>query len=59
MHLLFESEAKAVLGIPDDVDTFALVPLGYPRDKFGPLRRKPVEEVTYLDTWGSALPATP
>ena len=54
VHLLYEAEAKAVLGIPEDVDTFALVPLGYPRDRFGPLRRKPVEEVSFLDTWGNA-----
>lgn len=56
VHLIYEAEAKAVLGIPDDVDTFALVPLGYPRDRFGPLRRKPPEEVTFLDTWGNPLP---
>ena len=35
---------------------YALVPLGYPRDKFGPLRRRAVEEVTYLDAWGAKLP---
>ena len=58
VHLLYEAEAKAVFGIPDDVDTFALVPLGYPRDRFGPLRRKPVEEVSFLDTWGTSLPDT-
>jgi nitroreductase len=57
VHLLYESEAKAVLGIPDEYDTFALVPLGYPRDRFGPLRRKPVEEVTYVDAWGAAWSA--
>ena len=55
VHLLYEAEAKAVVGIPDDVDTFALVPLGYPRDTFGPLRRKPVAEVTYLDSWDNPL----
>jgi nitroreductase len=58
IHLRYETEVKALLGIPDDMDTYALVPLGYPRDRFGPLRRRPVEEVTYLDTWGSALPGT-
>src|SRR5262249_29325317 len=53
VHLLHEQELKAILGIPDGIDTFALVPLGYPRDRFGPLRRRPVEEVTYQDGWGS------
>jgi nitroreductase len=56
VHLLYEAETKAALGIPEDVDTFALVPLGFPRDRFGPLRRKPVDEVTFLDTWGTSIP---
>ena len=55
IHLYREAQVKAALGIPDDVDTYALVPLGYPLDRFGPLRRKPVEEVTYLDRWGAPL----
>jgi nitroreductase len=55
-HLRHHAEIKILLGIPDGVDLFALVPLGYPRDKFGPLRRRPVEEVTYLDAWGANLP---
>jgi nitroreductase len=58
IHLRYEAEVKAILGIPDDFDTYALVPLGYPRDKFGPLRRRPVEEVTYLDSWGTHLPSS-
>jgi nitroreductase len=56
VHLLFEDELKAVLDIPADQDTYALVPLGYPVDKFGPLRRRPVREIAYLDTWGAPLP---
>ncbi|MGE3911979.1 MAG: nitroreductase family protein [Chloroflexota bacterium] len=55
IHLRYEDEIKALLDIPDDVDTYALVPLGYPRDRFGPLRRRPVEEVTHLDSWGEPL----
>jgi nitroreductase len=55
VHLLHEDEVKATLGLPAEMDTYALVPLGYPRDKFGPLRRRPVEEMAYLDTWGSPL----
>jgi nitroreductase len=57
VHLIHEDEVKAILGIPGVFDTYALVPLGYPRDKFGPLSRKPIDEVTYLDTWGSPLPS--
>ena len=56
LHLRHHAEIKILLGVPDGVDLFALVPLGYPRDKFGPLRRRPIEEVSYLDTWGKDLP---
>ena len=48
-HILFEEEMKAVLGLPDDVRTYALMPIGYPRGKFGPIKRRPVSEVAYLD----------
>jgi nitroreductase len=55
IHLYREAQVKELLGIPEDVDTYALVPIGYPRDNFGPVRRKPVEEVSFLDRWGAAL----
>ena len=37
------------------VATFALMPIGYPTRKYGPLTRKPVPEVTYADSWGTAF----
>ncbi|HSU05582.1 MAG TPA: nitroreductase family protein [Acetobacteraceae bacterium] len=55
-HLRFEDEVKAVLGLPEDVDTYALMPIGWPIDKFGPLTRRPVTEVAYADRWGSIWP---
>src|ERR1700716_2613477 len=53
-HILYEDEVKAVLGMPEGAATFALMPIGYPTGKYGPLTRKPVAEVTYADAWGSA-----
>ncbi len=53
-HLRFEDEVKALLGIPDQVDTYALMPVGWPIDKFGPLTRRPVAEVAHADRWGTA-----
>jgi nitroreductase len=50
-HLRIEPEFKALLGIPDDVDTFALMPIGWPEGQFGPLSRRPLEEVLHLDHW--------
>ena len=55
IYLRYEDEIKALLGIPETVDTYALVPLGFPRDTFGPLHRRPVEEVTFVDSWGAPL----
>ncbi len=55
-HILYEDEVKAVLGVPDNVATFALMPIGYPTRKYGPLTRKPVAEVTFADRWGTAWP---
>jgi nitroreductase len=52
---LYEDEIKAVLRLPNDITTYALLPIGYPLGKFGPVRRMAVEEVTCLDQWGSAL----
>ncbi|MBI3971954.1 MAG: nitroreductase family protein [Chloroflexi bacterium] len=54
LHLRREAQVKALLGIPEHVDTYALIPLGYPASPHGPLRRRPVAEVTYRDRWASA-----
>ena len=50
----FEKDIKAKLGIPDNVDTAALLPLGYPAagSRYGPTNRRPVEDVTFDETWG-------
>ena len=55
LHKRFEDEVKALLGIPENVETAALLPIGYParRRPYGPTTRAPVEEVTYFDRWGS------
>jgi hypothetical protein len=47
---------KAIVGLPPEVSTFALMPIGYPRDKLGPVRRLPVNEVACLDTYGKPWP---
>jgi nitroreductase len=56
LHRAFEDELKALLAVPAAVEVAALVPLGYPRDRPGPTRRKPLAEVTFLDRWGRSLP---
>ena len=53
-HLRCEGELKTLLGIPDEVATFALMPIGWPLQNFGPLTRKPVREVAFAERWGAA-----
>ena len=53
LHLLYERSIKARLGIPDDVETVALIPIGWPVGKFGPTSRARVETLTYFDAWGT------
>ena len=49
IHMFYEDEVKAILGLPPEVQTYALMPIGYPRGKFGPIKRRPISEVAYLD----------
>jgi nitroreductase len=58
LHAVLEDEVKAVLEIPREVDTWALLPIGYPLDKFGPVKRQPIGEVAFQDRWGNPWPAT-
>ena len=55
-HIRLEEEVKAQLGLPDEVSTYALMPIGYPVGKFGPVSRKPLSQVVYADSWGNAWP---
>lgn len=56
-HLEHEAEAAKTLGIPDDVTQVGLLPVAYTTvPDFKPAPRRPVEDVTYLDTWGEPLP---
>lgn len=53
VHRGRQKEVRELLGIPDSVETAALIPVGWPRGNFGAGFRKPVEEVTYWDSWGA------
>ena len=54
LYLLFEKEAEAAMGLPEGVKSFAILPIGYPLGKFGPVRRAPLASVVYADKWGEA-----
>ena len=40
-----------VLNLPETMGAFCLIPVGYPLGKFGPVTRRPIEEVTRFDRW--------
>lgn len=51
-HLLFERETEAILGVPEGAHSYAIIPIGYPIGRFGPVTRGPIEDILYLDHWG-------
>jgi len=55
LHCLREDDVKAALDIPAEWGTVAMVPLGYPVNKgHGPITRRPVAEMAFRDTFGTA-----
>jgi nitroreductase len=52
LYLNFEKEVDVALGLPTDVHSYALLPIGYPVGRFGPVGRIPLTEVVYGDQWG-------
>ena len=52
-HYFFEDDLKQKVGVPNDMEIAALLPMGYPRGKLGKNTRKPVDEVLYWDHWGN------
>ena len=56
IHRFREAEVREVLGIPEDVSTWALIPVGHPLGRWAEAKRRPVGEVTYWDTWKNAPP---
>jgi len=51
-----EPEVRKLLVIPDPWYTAAAIPLGYPVGRgHGPLIRRPVEQLVYLDSWGKQI----
>jgi len=48
------NDRKAVadaLNLPDSMAAYALIPVGYPLGKFGPVTRKPLDEIMRFDRW--------
>jgi nitroreductase len=46
-----EGAMRAATGMPEGWSIAALVVVGWPKGRHGPVQRKPVEAVAYLDRW--------
>ena len=47
------TRARRILGLPRSVTPCCVVALGWPRGRYGPTTRLPVEQVTHLDSYGN------
>jgi nitroreductase len=56
LHAQVIDRVYALLGVPPEMEFHLCIPLGYPRGRFGPTRRIPASEVTYLDRWAAPAP---
>jgi nitroreductase len=54
-HVDADQELRDVVGIPQEWRLAALVAVGWPLGRHGPLRRRPVRDVASLDQWDTPL----
>lgn len=55
-HAPVEAELTALLGLPEHAQIAATITLGKPAGSHGPVRRAPIAELVFGDTWGEAAP---
>ena len=55
-HALVEDDLRRVLRIPDEAVMAGTITLGVPEGRHGPVRRLPLGDVVYDDTWGGDAP---
>lgn len=57
LHLHHAARAAELLGIPAEAEQITMLPVAYTvGTRFKAAARKPVREVAFLDSWGSAFP---
>ena len=56
LHAVVMDRFRALFGIPKEMGFHFCIPLGYPAVKYGPSRRKPIEETTSWNRWGGRVP---
>ena len=56
MHQMFEPDIHEYFGIPETHGVVAVIPIGFPQGKFGPVTREPAETKTHYNRWGQPKP---
>jgi nitroreductase len=51
-HMVYGTEVDAILGLPEGVKSFAILPIGFPEGRFGPVSRAPLDTFAHRETWG-------
>ena len=51
LHMTADRTVREVLGLPDHIRIAATIPLGWPAAKFGPVKRRPVEDFVHRNGW--------
>lgn len=55
LHSDVMARFHALFAIPDRIRFHFCIPLGYPRGRFGPPKRRPASDVAFVDCWGRPL----
>ena len=53
-NFVVDSELRTLFGIPDETFIAGTITLGRPTGHHGPVRRRPMDELVYEETWGAA-----
>jgi nitroreductase len=52
LHEDVEEDVQQLIGMPEGASVVYCIPLGYPEGRFGPVTRKPLDEIVSVDKWG-------
>ena len=55
-HTGYGKEVDAIFGLPSGVQSYAILPIGWPMGRFGKLGRGPLKKVVFQDKWGQPYP---
>ncbi|HEY2386364.1 MAG TPA: nitroreductase family protein [Candidatus Binatia bacterium] len=58
VYRIHQDEVRALCGIPDRYEVVALLPMGRPRGRFKPGLRRPAEQLTHWNRFGTKRPAS-